>query len=68
MKITIVFKNGYSFSMTCESFTLRKNAFEQVTGYEIKGIKDHKPLYISIEDIMCVYRDIDAEDTANDEP
>ena len=62
MKITIVFKSGYSFSMICESFTLRKNAFEQVTGYEIKGIKDHKPLYISIEDIMCVYRDIEAEE------
>ena len=62
MKITIVFKNGYSFSMTCESFTLRKNAFEQLTGYEIKGIKDHKPLYINFEEVICVYRDMDAEE------
>lgn len=37
MKITIVFKNGYSFSMTCESFTLNKT-FEEITGYTIKGI------------------------------
>ena len=62
MKITIVFKNGYSFSMTCESFTLRKNAFEQFTGYEIKGIKDRKPMYINFEEVICVYRDMEAEE------
>ena len=62
MNITIVFKNGYSFSVTCESFTLRQDVFGQLTGYDIKGIKDRKPLYISIEDVMCVYRDREAED------
>ena len=61
MNITIVFKNGYSFSVTCESFTLKQDVFGQLTGYEIKGIKDRKPLYISIEDVMCVYRDRDME-------
>jgi hypothetical protein len=61
MSITIVFKNGYSFSMTCESFTLKQDVFGQLTGYDIKGIKDRKPLYISIEDVMCVYRDRDME-------
>ena len=62
MRITIVFKNGYSFSITCEKFTLRKNAFEQVTGYEIKGIKDRKPMYINFEEVICVYRDMEAEE------
>jgi len=62
MSITIVFKNGYSFSVTCESFTLKQDVFGQLTGYDIKGIKDRKPLYISIEDVMCVYRDREAED------
>lgn len=62
MKITIVFKNGYSFSMTCESFTINKRLGGEITGYEIKGIKDHKPLYISIEDVLCVYRDMEAEE------
>lgn len=63
MSITIVFKNGYSFSVTCESFTLKQDGFGfgQLTGYEIKGIKDRKPLYISLEDVMCVYRDRDME-------
>ena len=68
MKITIVFKNGYSFTITCESFTIKQDAFGQLTGYEIKGIKDRRPLYISFEDVLCVYRDMEAEDTANDEP
>ena len=63
MSITIVFKNGYSLSVTCDSFTIKQDGFGfgQLTGYEIKGIKDRKPLYISIEDVMCVYRDRDME-------
>ena len=61
MKITIVFKNGYSFCMTCESFTLNKT-FGEITGYKIEGIKDRKPLYISIEDVLCVYRDVEVEE------
>lgn len=62
MKITIVFKNGFSFTITCKSFTLKKNAFEQLTGYEIKGIKDRKPMYINFEEVICVYRDMEAEE------
>ena len=61
MKITIVFKTGYSFSVTCESFALNKKLGE-ITGYEIKGIKDCKPLYISIKDVLCVYRDLEEEE------
>ena len=61
MKITIVFKTGYSFSMTCESFALNRTLGE-ITGYKIKGIKDRKPLYISIEDVLCVYRDLEEKE------
>ena len=64
MRITSVFKNGYSFHITCESFTIKKDAFGQLTGYEIKGIKGRKPMYINFEDVICVYRDIEAEDEA----
>ena len=62
MKITIVFKNGYSFSMTCNSFIIKQDAFGQLTGYEIKGIKDRKPMYINFEEVICVYRDMEAEE------
>lgn len=61
MSITIVFKNGYSFSVTCDSFTIKQDVFGQLTGYDIKGIKDRKPMYISIGDVMCVYRDREAK-------
>lgn len=63
MNITIVFKNGYSFSVTCESFTIKQDCFGKLTGYEIKGIKDRKPMYIDIEEVICVYRDKEAEDS-----
>lgn len=62
MNITIVFKNGYSFSVTCESFAIKQDVFGQITGYEIKDIKDRKPMYIKLEDVICVYRDNEAED------
>ena len=64
MKITIVFKNGYSFTVTCESFSIKQDVFGQITGYEIKGIKDRKPMYINFEDVICVYRDMEAEEEA----
>lgn len=57
MSITIVFKNGYSFSVACESFTLKQDGFGQLTGYEIKGTKYRKPIYIDLGDVMCVYRE-----------
>lgn len=61
MKITIVFKNGYSFTVTCESFTIKQDVFGQISEYNIKGIKDRKPMYIKFEDVICVYRDVEAE-------
>ena len=56
MKIIFVLRNGFTFGVTCEEFSLNKNGLGQYTGYEIKGIKDNKPLYISWEDVVLVYR------------
>ena len=64
MKITIVFKNGYSFTITCESFAIEKGVLGQITGYNIKGIKDRKPMYINFDEVICVYRDMETEDKA----
>ena len=64
MKIVIVLKNGFTLTVTCDKFSLNKNGLGQYTGYEIKGIKDNKPLYISWEDVVLVYRaDMDKEVT-----
>ena len=64
MKIIIVFKNGFSLVVTCESFSIDKDSLGSITGYSIKGIKDRKPLYIEFEDVICIYRDVEAEDEA----
>ena len=56
MKIIFVLRNGFTFGVTCEEFSLNKNGLGQYTGYEIKGIKDNKPLYIKWEDVVLVYR------------
>lgn len=64
MKIIIVLKNGFALTVTCDEFSLNKNGLGQYTGYEIKGIKDNKPLYINWEDVSLVYRaDMDREVT-----
>ena len=64
MKIIFVLRNGFTFGVTCEEFSLNKNGLGQYTGYEIKGIKDNKQLYISWEDVVLVYRaDMDREVT-----
>ena len=56
MKIIFVLRNGFTFSVTCDEFSLSQNALGQYTGYEIKGIKDNKPLYISWDDVVLIYR------------
>ena len=56
MKIIFVLRNGFTFGITCEEFSLNRNALGDYTGYEIKGIKDNKPLFIRLEDVVLVYR------------
>ena len=56
MKIIFVLRNGFTFAVTCDEFSLTKNGLGQYTGYEIKGIKDNKPLYINWEEVVRVYR------------
>ena len=64
MKIIFVLRNGFTFGVTCEEFTINKNGLGNYSGYEIKGIKDNKPIFIRWEDVVLVYRaDMDKEVT-----
>lgn len=56
MKIIFVLRNGFTFGVTCEEFSLIKNEWKDME-YEIKGIKDNKPLFIRWEDVVLVYRE-----------
>ena len=57
MKIVIVFKNGHTFEMECEGFSIeRSNVTGMITNIEIEGIKDNKLLYVEHSEILYVYR------------
>lgn len=60
MKVIIVFKTGFQLSITCEEFSLIKSIGTPI-GYEAKGITDNKPIYFDLDDVLCIYRDLNAE-------
>ena len=57
MTIAFIFKNGYELKVKCENVTLTtSNLTGRITGYTIDGIDSNKPLYIDVNEIICVYR------------
>ena len=46
MTMRIIFKSGAKFSVKCAKFTIKTNGFDQVTGCDIKGITENKPVYL----------------------
>ncbi len=57
MKMTIRFilKSGAEFTTKCDTFTLNQNALG-VTGYNIEGITEGKPVYIDFEQVAAIIR------------
>lgn len=66
MTICFVFKSGYSFKTKCEEFSLKRNGFDMITGYTIKGITENKPIELNFEDIVCIYRVLSDEESDNE--
>ena len=57
MTVVFVFKNGYELKVKCEYITLTtSNLTGRITGYQMDDIDSNKPLYIDIDEIICVYR------------
>lgn len=56
MTIRIILKSGAEFSVKCDKFTIKENGFGQVTGYDIKGITENKPIYLNFEQVAAVVR------------
>lgn len=72
MTIRIILKSGAEFAVKCDEFTLNRNGFEQVTGYDIKGITENKPVYVNFEQVAAIVRVIadeqpEAETTPEEE-
>ena len=57
MTIVFRFKDGFELPVECESFECTTNSMTgQISSYTIKGINGNKPIYISLEDVMCIWR------------
>lgn len=62
MLIIVRFKSGFELPITCDSFKITQHPMtNEITGYDIKGIKDNKLIFFRSEDIECIFRDMTAE-------
>ena len=57
MTVRVILKSGVEFSIKCDKFTLTRNGFQQVTGYNIEGITENKPVYLDFEQVAAVVRE-----------
>ena len=68
MRIIIRFKSGFELPITCDSFRLTQHPMtNEITEYEIKGIKDNKLIFFRSVDVECVFRDMTADVSEMDE-
>lgn len=49
MSMRVILKSGAEFTVKCDKFTLERNGLEQVTGYNIGGITENKPVYLDFD-------------------
>lgn len=62
MRIIVRFKSGFELPITCDSFSLTQHPMtNEITEYEVKGIKDNKLIFFRSEDVECVFRDMTVE-------
>lgn len=55
-KIVIRLKSGFELPIECEDASFKKSVLGGLEEYNIKGIKDNRPLYLDPQDIECVYQ------------
>lgn len=41
----VILKSGVEFSIKCDKFTINRDGFGNVRGYDIGGIVENKPVY-----------------------
>ena len=63
MKITICFKNGTKIGIECDEFELEQNRVTgQIESYKITGIKDTKPVYMDMSEILWITRNCEGRE------
>ena len=56
MTVRIILKSGTEFSVKCDKLTIERNGFDQVTGCDIQGITENKPIYLDFGQVAAVVR------------
>lgn len=57
MTIVFRFRDGFELPVECEYFEYSTNKMTgEISSYEISGITNNKPLYMRMEDIVCIWR------------
>ncbi len=57
MTVVFRFRDGFELPVECESFECTINSVTgQISKYKIKGITSNKPAFISLDDVICVWR------------
>lgn len=54
MSMRVILKSGAEFTVKCDKFTLERNGLEQVTGYNISGITENKPVYLDFDEVAAI--------------
>lgn len=52
----VILKSGAEFTVKCDEFTITRNELDVVTGYNVKGITENKPVYLDFEQVAAVVR------------
>lgn len=56
LSMRVILKSGVEFTVKCDKFSLIRNGLDQVTGYNISGITENKPVYLDFEQVAAVVR------------
>ena len=62
-KVIIRFKSGFELPITCDKFSIRKDAVTgEIAVCTIEGIMDNKPLFFRSEDVECIFQEMNDEE------
>ncbi len=68
MTMRVILKSGVDFAIKCDKFTINRDGFGKVRGYDIGGIVENKPVYLDFEQVAAVVRVFsDEKEVAHDE-
>ena len=57
MTIVFRFRDGFELPVECESFEHGTDIMTgQINKYKIKGITGDKPIFVSLDDVICIWR------------